>query len=159
MLHFHSHQSADAVPGKLHNDVDITKWLCKKEKNSIFWRKTCAKNPNNRWAQCTLVCGVILPCLDRRGLRSGSTSPTRGTVLTLLPKDGSRRAHFSLSIPSLEPWQGLSPNLTWLKECLFLPCWAFYYSVEMRVLRAENLKMEKKDGFLELHNDASKHRK
>lgn len=30
MLHFHSNQSADAVPGKLHNDVDIANWLSKK---------------------------------------------------------------------------------------------------------------------------------
>lgn len=60
MLHFHSHQSADAVPGKLHNDVDIAKWLCKK----MFFSGEKHVGENQEMISAyTCVHGVVKPLL------------------------------------------------------------------------------------------------
>lgn len=83
MLHFHGHQSADAVPGKLHNYADIANWHYKKysfQERNTEGRKTTNKQTKSQ-SQSILACmgQWFLSYWEGWGLRLGSTSTFRGS--------------------------------------------------------------------------------
>lgn len=126
MLHFHGHQSADAVPGKLHNDVDIANWLCKK--SVLFRRETCRQNPTDDLSVhlCAWGSDPFLIGMGGDWDQEASLLP-EVPVLALVPKGGSRRAHVSAPCctTSLEPWHRARPQpymIRWVTLLALLSC-------------------------------------
>lgn len=157
MLHFHSHQSADAVPEKLHNDVDIANWLCKK----MFFsgEKHVGKN-QEMISKYTCVHGVVMPLLF--GWIGGDweqNAPPLPEVpaLALVPKgsSGSRRAHFSAPFctTSLEPWQWARPQPYAIRQVTLLALLSFLlFLLRKKSWEQKTLKWKIKLETLELRN-------
>lgn len=122
MPHFHGHQSAAAVPGKLHNDVDIANWLCRKKNNVLSGRETFTQETTDYLSVhlCAWGNDPFLIWIGG-GLRPESISPARGTCSPLCPRAAQEQESIFLSIVVM----GSSTTSHHSEEELHMPCWAF----------------------------------
>lgn len=144
MLHFHSHQSAEAVPGKLHNDADIANWHCK----NYFFHKRNTEAKNNGWSQGTLECMGQRSLSSGEGIEMGEHLFFQQHSPWHWGMDGSRRANFSVLSGGLCSCGGSWTQLLGQgSDCLAQPSATL---PGKEVLRADNLKMRNKGGKLGL---------
>lgn len=132
MLHFHSNQSADAVPGKLHNDVDIANWLCKK---MIFSEEKYVGKKQQMISVYTYVQMVLIPFLfGQEGTETRKQPPCQRYQCSpsYLRAAVGTGQHISMNPSTPPPWshQQAHPQcymirwvtlLTLLSVLLFLP--------------------------------------
>lgn len=153
MLHFHSHQSADAVPGKLHNDVDITNWLCKKKKKSTFQGENVCEKPQQMISAYTCVCGVIPFLFRQERIEVRKHFPCQRDSVHLRMAAGG---HISLQHHLTGAMAGGSaPTLRDSMSVCAHPAELSIILWRRKSWEQKNLKW-KRAGTLELHNDASK---